>query len=194
MSYRHSFSCILSSHLFNTSSQQSLSSYPRNTFVYTSSHTGSTPYSTHLLSILSHPPPPTLTPTPLQDTFKKHLFRQPSLTEPPQYPEPYRKVDRTHKHTYAPSLSYSRTPPNTHPLTSPDALVTHNKIINSVTTLATHPTPYAFLSYLPNTQAYMRTHTLSESDLPHILSTPSHNTPSLHTPPCLGLHAYSHAQ
>ena len=30
-----------------------------------------------------------------QDTFKKHLFRQPSLTEPPQYPEPYRKVRET---------------------------------------------------------------------------------------------------
>lgn len=26
-----------------------------------------------------------------QDHFKKHLFRQPTLTEPPQYPEPYRK-------------------------------------------------------------------------------------------------------
>ncbi len=27
-----------------------------------------------------------------QDSFKKHLFRQPTLTEKPQYPEPYRKV------------------------------------------------------------------------------------------------------
>ena len=29
-----------------------------------------------------------------QESFKKHLFRQPTLTEPPQYPEPYRKVRR----------------------------------------------------------------------------------------------------